>query len=107
MSQETLVFTDKCGRVVQVGDLIVYGHALGRCAGLRYGKALRIVSREKGYESDGNSKLQVIGVDDDWGHRVPELLTRKSYLKFPARVLVVSRDQIPKQIFDLLDSFSD
>ena len=33
---------DKTGTEIKEGDFIVYGHALGRCAGLRIGKVLAI-----------------------------------------------------------------
>lgn len=36
------VFTDKLGHPITEGCLIAYGHALGRCAGLRIGKVLKI-----------------------------------------------------------------
>jgi hypothetical protein len=36
------IMRDKSGRELEPGDFIVYGHALGRCAGLRYGVVLEV-----------------------------------------------------------------
>lgn len=96
--------TDKAGNEINVGDYIVYGHALGRCAGLRYGKVLEIKA-SKGYYDEGKPVLSVQGVDDDWKHRKPELCARKGTLGFPnERVLVIKEDQLPQYVKDLFAS---
>ncbi len=38
---------DKSGREINIGDYIVYGLALGRCAALRFGKVLDIKFKTK------------------------------------------------------------
>jgi ribonuclease HI len=69
---------DKIGKEIRVGDLIVYGHALGRCAGLRIGEVLEIK----------DSKLVVQGVDAEWREN-PRLLSKRSTLSYPDRCAVV------------------
>lgn len=82
-----MVFTDKAGVKVVPGDFIIYGHALGRCAGLRYGKVLALVPHPKSYfgceqkAGDRECRLRIIGVNDDWSHHPPQLLS-KSYNGF-------------------------
>lgn len=90
---------DKAGRQINVGDYIAYGHALGRCAGLRIGKVLAIKYQEKEVgcgqykELRPDWRITVIGVSDDWDHNAPELCSRKGTLMFPNRIIVL--DSIP------------
>lgn len=103
------LFRDKADMLVQAGDLIVYGHALGRCAGLRYAKVLEVVWSGQPvnlYDGTGNeahaARLRVHGVDDDWSHNAPKLLSKPSILSFGSRVLVLGGHQVPTAIRDLL-----
>lgn len=104
-------FTDKAGKPVLSGDLIVYGHALGRCAGLRYGKVLALIphpDKDRVYNKTGDRdcKLRIIGVDDDWSsHKPPELLSKASVVSFGARVLKLHPDQVPLKVLELLASY--
>jgi hypothetical protein len=109
------VNTDKSGRLIQPGDLIVYGHALGRCAGLQYGKVLAVNWKdERVYDYRTNKwdedarvpHFTVQGVDQDWSHEEPKLLKRKGTLQFGDRILVVEREQVPMTVLELLDSVS-
>ncbi len=84
---------DKAGRELKTGDFIVYGHALGRCAGLQYGIIL--------VEDNGKGHITVRGVDTDWEHHAPRLL-KKSTLLFGERILRVNSNQIPPRIQDIL-----
>lgn len=91
-------FVDKAGREILPGDLIVYGHALGRSAALQYGKALEILP-------DG--RLRVQGVEDAFEagkYKRPASLLRPGFLKFGNRVLKVDRSQTPMDVLILLDS---
>ena len=92
---------DKCGVEIQPGNYIVYGHAMGRCAGLRFGVVTRIGEPKTEY---GETKvpIQVQGVDDDWNHRPPKLLGKKSTIFFPKRIVVIQNP--PLNIKALLDS---
>jgi hypothetical protein len=82
---------DKAGIELHPGDLIVYGHALGRCAGLQYGVVLKATP-------DG---IMVRGVDADWSQLRPRLL-KKAWLKFSERVLRVTPEQVHHTIGSLL-----
>jgi hypothetical protein len=94
---------DKLGREITVGSYIAYGHALGRCAGMRIGKVLRILQEKK--HSYGRNelifKIKVWGIDDDWTH-IPVLCNTPGTLNFPERMLVVSTEDIPPDFAELL-----
>jgi hypothetical protein len=113
-------FPDKTGRPLKEGDFIIYGHALGRCAGLQYAKVLAITIGKRGYLEEPVIKLRVQGVDLDdnfdfedkeWtrerkkspGYERVHLL-KPSTLAFPSRVLRVTKDQIPVDVFKLLNA---
>lgn len=99
-------FVDKAGRPLLPGDFIVYGHALGRCAGLRYGKVLEIVEKESPYCKEITTKVRVIGANDDWCHTPAQLLSHPSMLLYSERVLRISEEQIPDKVLKLLKGFS-
>lgn len=48
---------DKLGREIKVGDIICYGHALGRCAALRVGKVLKVTHRKEEHHPMLGGKL--------------------------------------------------
>jgi len=99
---ETDSFTDKLGHEVYVGDDIIYGHNLGRCAGLRIGRVLKIRMERDGIHNDLISwKITVQGVDDDWDHNEPSLC-RKGTLQFPKRIMRVDTNTLPDNIQELL-----
>jgi hypothetical protein len=91
---------DKAGINLKSGDLIIYGHALGRCAGLQYGKILEIV-HTKTWNDKPIEKVRVQGVDTDWDFEKPRLL-RPSCLQFSERILKITQNQMPKEIRELL-----
>lgn len=99
--------TDKVGREITVGAFVAYGHALGRSSGLRIGRVLAIKppaedDRDAQFYG-GGWRITVIGVDDDWMHRGPELNSRKGVLQFPKRMLVL--DQLPEPHRSLLEGY--
>lgn len=128
MGLNSTVFPDKNGTALQAGDLIIYGHALGRCAGIQYGKVLGVLPGKE----DAPSKLKVRGVDsnDNMDHERPDYakterameqkrlqtnpeetwviwspkLLKTSTLQYPSRVLKIFRDQVPAEILGMLDS---
>lgn len=104
-------FKDKCGRRLVPGDLIVYGHALGRCAGLQYGKVLSVQLKKADDYRDGPRPtcVTVQGVDDEhWAAKPGEWkLLRKGTLWFSSRVLRVTRDQVPGEALALLDAATE
>jgi hypothetical protein len=99
---------DKLGQPVNVGDIIAYGHALGRCAGLRIGRILRLQEPDPNasrWAVRANWRATVIGIDDDWEQNAPKLNTRTGTLMFPNRWLVLRAADLPRTHFDLLESF--
>jgi len=94
-------FTDKLGQEVGVGDCIIYGHALGRCAGLRIGKVLKIIKKTIDNDYLSPWRITVQGVDDDWDHNEPSLC-RKGTLQFPKRIMRVDTNTLPDNIQELL-----
>lgn len=98
---------DKAGREITVGSFVAYAHALGRSAGLRIGRVLAIKAPAEGDRDahfyGGAWRITVIGVDDDWTHRPPELNQRKGVLQFPKRMLVL--DQLPETHRVLLEGY--
>ncbi len=104
---------DKLGQEIAVGDYIVYGHALGRSAGLRLGKVLNITEHDRQwyYQYEGeptkDHHFTIIGVDGEWSHQEPKLLSKKSTLMFNDRIVVLSPDKVPEKVRNLLDSFKE
>jgi hypothetical protein len=101
-----MIFKDKSGRELQVGDIIAYGHALGRCPGIRYGKVLGFKEGKDitsySYTDKKAVKVMVQGVDDDWPREAPKLAT-PSVLNFSSRILKVTPDQVSPKILALLE----
>lgn len=84
---------DKTGKQEIIsGSYIVYGHALGRCAGLKFGKVIKV---------DEKNRYHVIGVDDDWKYQQPEL-SKKGILQFEERIIVLPFDMLPDYAQKLL-----
>ena len=83
-------YHDKNGERVVVGDIIAYGHNLGRCAGIRFGKVLRIYNSCAGWQEKYQLRINVMGLDDDWSFEKPKLCQRKGVLQFPNRTLKVT-----------------
>lgn len=83
-------FIDKSGRLVSVGDFIAYGHNLGRCAGIRFGKVLKIET-ELNYREQVEWRIRVQGIDDDWNTDINSAkLAGKGTLMFPERILGIN-----------------
>lgn len=122
--EETPVVLDKIGQKIEIGSIIVYGHALGRCAALQLGKILAIkvmpkksqrwtgkrdpITNQGIYEdyddADYRITVQGVGMNDNWHpDDSPELL-RKGTLQFPSRMIVLNREVVPQKIRELLDS---
>ena len=96
---------DKLGQEIVVGSAIVYGHALGRCAGLRIGKVVAPPRKVKARYGNGTTFfLTIMGIDDDWDSKTPRLLSKKSTLQFPNRTIVLLRSQLADPIRGLLDT---
>lgn len=98
---------DKVGQEIRVGSIIAYGHALGRCAGIRIGRVLKITQKAASAYLGGDLlwRITVIGVDDDWEHRPLQLNTRVGTLQFPSRIVVLLPCQVPEKHRVLLEGY--
>jgi hypothetical protein len=99
---------DKIGQEIVVGSWIAYGHALGRCAGLRIGKVLKLKEEDnKDYFGKINEycpkiyRITVQGIDDDWKHNEPHLCN-KGTLQFPERIIVLADWLVPSSYKNLI-----
>ncbi len=100
-----VVPVDKTGVPITVGCWIVYGHAMGRCAGLRIGKVLGIKDREPKWNGETRVYVRVIGVDDDWGGRKATLCSREGLLEYPDRMLVLDAARVPPYAVELVTEY--
>jgi hypothetical protein len=95
-------FKDKSGKFVKAGDFIVYGRALGRCAGLAYGIVLKVTESKPDWNGKTQPKLKIIGLDPSWEENTrPQ---KASTLAFSDRVLVINANQLPSKQRQLLDN---
>lgn len=92
---------DKANQEIIPGKFIIYGHALGRCAGLRFGRVIEV----KNPEPTGNQYnpytygIKIRGVDYEWRQTTePSLLKRDSTLFFPDRIIVLHDNQVPEEV---------
>jgi len=106
MNPEDVMFLDKLGQPIIPGSIIAYGHALGRCAGIRIGKVTKVAQKKDEYSSELYCRITVRGVDDDWESRPPQLTTKKGTLMFPDRIIVLDPTKIPDTHKALLDGVS-
>jgi hypothetical protein len=102
--ESTPVVYDKVGQQITVGAFIAYGHALGRCAGIRIGKVLRIREKEKTWaNNDSEVSITVWGVDDEWpGGYTTSLCKSRGTLLFPDRIVVLNEAVLPELYRTLL-----
>lgn len=94
-------FIDKIANEVIAGDFIVYGHSLGRSAGLRIGMVVEIKHDLISGFKDEEWRIKVRGWDDDWAFDPSSILDRESILKFPQRIMKINHE-LPllfKQVF--------
>jgi hypothetical protein len=101
---------DKIGNPIYVGSFIIYGHNIGRCAGLKIGKVLEIKMQRHhlwtaDIDDDITPHLRVMSVDDDWKHEEPHLMKAKGTLSYPdSRVVVIPAEMVPESYRKLLEN---
>ena len=85
---------DHLGREMKVGDFIVYGSALGRCAALASGYIVDLYEEttqlpdwrgEKKFKTDYKIKVKRNTTAGTWGNNIHQ---KHSTLKFPSRCVV-------------------
>lgn len=90
---------DKLDRPIHVGDFIVYGHALGRCAALKIGRVLEIKRVDPTHREGSPWRLTVVGWDEaSW--REPRV--SRGTLQFPDRAIVVREADVPVHVVRVL-----
>ena len=105
---------DKLGQEIKPGAWIIYGHALGRCAGLRVGKVLKIaLGPETDMPWNRRDRISVWGFDDDhidyfrhnpgdkWAE--PKPLSKPSTVLFSSRCVVVPESFVPWYYIKAID----
>lgn len=119
MSDTNELLLDKLGQEIRPGRWIVYGHALGRCAGLRIGVVLAVKRGEIPISVynipmpwNREDRITVWGLDDDhiefsrcnpndeWAKTKP--LTKKSTLLFSSRIIVLDEKLVPDTYRDIM-----
>lgn len=99
---------DKIGQEIQPGSYIAYGHALGRCAGLRIGRVLKVEAWEEEPWRGSDKwvavyRIQVQGVDNESSYQEPRLTSKKGTLQFPDRIIVLDKAKVSSAYLDLLE----
>lgn len=91
---------DKIGQQIKSGDIVVYGHLIGRCAALKIGKVVKAF-RKWSWQGE-EFRISVVGVEDYSYKKVKEL-SRMGTLQFPDRIIVLETSKVPQEYKDLLD----
>ncbi len=98
---------DKSGKQIKPGDFIVYGHAMGRCAGLRYGIVKEIKQGKDIWSGKGKEHCRVRGADDDnfsGPRRKHKLAERDGTLMYGDRILVIESCHMPMDALVVLEN---
>jgi len=99
---------DKIGQEIKQGSIIVYGHTLGRCAGLRIGIVKEIKKSPDARWKEDAWRFKVRGIEDDWNYENPEnfsdknLCSKDGTLMFVTRIIVLKDEQIPEHYRKIL-----
>jgi len=57
---------DFCGKEILIGDIVVYGKSLGRCAGLNIGVVLETYKSKGKYNEDYSPRIALLSNTDSW-----------------------------------------
>lgn len=87
---------DFFGKEIKVGDWLVYGTLLGRCAAVKVGKVLSVDFIPKQNWRGGDIRIGVIGCEKNY--KEVYTLGKKGTLQFSDRAIVVSEDMVPEEI---------
>jgi len=94
---------DKIGQEIKPGSVIAYPYQYADIIGMRIGKVTKVEVKQVPYDKDGVDRITVKGINDDWADE-PELLSRKSTLQFPKRVIVIDKLTLSPKLQALIDS---
>lgn len=88
---------DKTGKQeIKVGSYIVYATTLGRSSALKFGRVIsRDVPKEpEAFQKKGDYRYRVVGVDDNWGYKEPEIC-KPGTLLYENRIVVLPFEMLP------------
>jgi hypothetical protein len=96
---------DKIGQEITPGSIIVYGHALGRCAALKIGKVFAVARKVGEWNKRLEYRITVVGVEENsWkSSEKLSIQTRKGTLQFPDRCIVLSKDMVSEEFLNVLN----
>lgn len=103
------IVKDLIGQEIKPGSIIAYGHALGRCAGLKIGKVLDVQTTRQerpGYKDYVTYRIRVRGIEELWNYKdgVRQLeVTKIGTLQFPNRMIVIDKLTLSDNYQELLD----
>jgi len=88
---------DKTGKQeIEVGSYILYATTLGRSSALKFGKvvAVYLPKEPEAFQKKDDYSYRVVGIDDNWGHRDPELC-KPGTLLYENRIVVLPFEMLP------------
>ena len=91
---------DKVGQVIEIGDFVVFSAKRKASSDLQYGKVL-------GFPTSYNKPdcLKLVSVSDNPQGEEGSLRTYNAVLKFPSSSLIVERDQVPDNVYIILNEY--
>ena len=102
---EAGIVHDICGKVISVGDYILYATSLGRSPALKFGFVLDF--KPPLYSYEGEARIKVIGVNTNYStvHRAGRANSMAAWLRFPQRIVVITEEDVPAAVLELMDTF--
>jgi len=101
-----MLYKDKLGQDIKVGDYIAYGAALGRCSTIHLGRVLELTQSKvtEWHHDKPTPKLKVRAcTNHSWDEtRGMQLLSKPVSLGFFERLVVLHPDTVPQNIKELL-----
>lgn len=89
---------DKTGKQeIDVGSYVVYATTLGRSSALKFGKivGMKVPKNPEAFQKEGDYSYRVVGIDDNWSHREPEIC-KPGTLLYENRIVVLPFEMLPE-----------
>lgn len=103
MSEKKTVRADMFGRVIKLGDFMVYPSTLGRSGTLMVVQVVEFVGPTSEYgDASSEVRMRARGMSQCYGG--PKAKSKLSLINFPERGMVVPRDALPDQCIELIRS---
>ena len=102
---EVGIVHDICGKVISVGDYIIYATSRGRSPALKFGFVLDF--KPPLYSYEGEARIKVIGVDTNYSNSNSAGWVNRmaAWLRFPQRIVVITEKSVPAAVIELMDTF--